>query len=73
VIDAGKIYTDMERKLTFDEEGNMLEELRKSGMEVNELTDAEKEEFKRQVMPVYEMFKDRVGDDLMNAVLKAND
>ncbi|MDR1884721.1 MAG: DctP family TRAP transporter solute-binding subunit [Synergistaceae bacterium] len=73
VIEAGKVYTDMERKLTFEEEDNMLAELRKNGMEVNELSDAEKEVFKKQVMPVYDEFRDRVGDELMNAVLKAND
>jgi tripartite ATP-independent transporter DctP family solute receptor len=73
VADAGKIYTDMERKLTFEEEGNMLAELRKNGMEINSLSDSEKEAFKRQVLPIYDMYRDKVGDELMNEALKAND
>jgi tripartite ATP-independent transporter DctP family solute receptor len=72
VTDAGKIYTDMERKLTFEEEDGMLAELRKNGMEINTLSDAEKETFKKQVMPVYSKFKGSVGNELMNAVLESN-
>jgi hypothetical protein len=42
-------------------------------MDVNALSDAEKEVFKKQIMPVYNQFKDSIGDELMNAVLEAND
>ncbi|MDR1966046.1 MAG: DctP family TRAP transporter solute-binding subunit [Synergistaceae bacterium] len=73
VMDAGKIYTEMERKLTFETESNMLTELGKNGMEINSLSDAEKEAFKKQVMPVYGKFTDLVGDELMDAALESND
>lgn len=72
VLDGGKIYTQVERKITIEEEKNMLGEMKKKGMAINELTDAEKEEFKKRTLPVYKQFEDKVGKALMEAVLKAN-
>ncbi|MDR3321247.1 MAG: TRAP transporter substrate-binding protein DctP, partial [Synergistaceae bacterium] len=72
VLDGGKIYTEIQRKNTVSEETDMLRLLKESGMIVNELTEAEKNEFKKLSAPVYDQFADRVGKDFLNEVIAAN-
>lgn len=72
VLDGGKIYTEAQRKGTLAEEEEMLGLLKKNGMIVNELTAAEKAEFKKLSMPVYGQFEKRVGKDLLQKVIDAN-
>ncbi len=72
VLDAGKFYKDTQRKLTVQEEQKMLADLKKSGMAVNELTNAEKAEFQKLAQPVYKQFESKVGKDLLDKIIAAN-
>lgn len=72
VLDAGKFYKDTQRKLTVQEEQKMLDDLKKGGMAVNELTNAEKAEFQKLAQPVYKQFESKVGKDLLDKIIAAN-
>jgi tripartite ATP-independent transporter DctP family solute receptor len=72
VIEGGKVYTEKQRAGTIAEEEEMLQKLKDEGMIVNDLTEAEKEEFKKLSMPVYAQFENRVGKDLLDRVIEAN-
>ena len=72
IIDGGKIYVEKQRKLTVQEENEMLGLLKKNGMQVNDLTPAEKGELKKLCMPIYKQFESKVGADLLKKVMDAN-
>ncbi|MDR3353524.1 MAG: DctP family TRAP transporter solute-binding subunit [Synergistaceae bacterium] len=72
IIEGGKIYTEIQRKNTIADENNMLKLLEEAGMIVNDLTEAEKNEFKKLSAPVYDQFADKVGRDFLNEVIEAN-
>lgn len=72
LLDAGKIYAERERKLTLDEDRNTLKELRAKGMVINELSNAEKAVFKNVTAPVYKQFESKVGRDLLQSAIDAN-
>ena len=50
----------------------MLAKLKKSGMQVNDVSPSEKAEFKKLSAPVYKEFEGRVGKDLLEKVIAAN-
>lgn len=72
IIDGGKLYVEKQRKLTVQEENEMLGLLKKNGMQVNDLTPAEKGELKKLCMPIYKQFESKVGADLLKKVMDAN-
>ncbi|MDL2264699.1 DctP family TRAP transporter solute-binding subunit [Synergistaceae bacterium OttesenSCG-928-I11] len=72
VLEGGRLYTKIERANTIDEENNMLTELKAKGMQINELSDEEKDVFKKATEPVYKEFESRVGKELLEAALKVN-
>jgi TRAP-type C4-dicarboxylate transport system substrate-binding protein len=72
LIDAGKTYADRERFMTVSEEDDMMDKLREYGMEINDLTEEEKNEFKKLCAPIYAEFEDRVGKALLDKVIAAN-
>ncbi|WP_241236199.1 DctP family TRAP transporter solute-binding subunit [Brevibacillus marinus] len=65
-------YRDAQRKLATQQDEEWLEELKKNGMQVNELTPEQKDAFIQAAQPVYEEFADQIGRDLIDAVIKAN-
>lgn len=71
-LEGGKIYTEKERQGTIDEENSMLKILREKGMAINELSETEKNVFKKTTEPIYKQFEDKVGKDLLNAAMKSN-
>lgn len=72
IIDAGKLYVEKQRKLTIQEENDMLALLKKSGMQVNDLTAAEKAALKKLCMPIYKQFESKVGSNMLKKVIDAN-
>lgn len=72
VVDGANLYKDEQRKLSDKQDVEMLAELEKAGMKINELTDAQKQEFVKATLPVYDQFKDVLGADLIELAKKAN-
>lgn len=72
VLDGGNAYKDTQRKLTVQEEQKMIDDLRKGGMAINELTADEKAVFQKLAQPIYKQFESKVGKDLLDKVIAAN-
>ena len=66
---AAKEAVAYERAVSAEEEKRLPEELKKKGMQVNDLTPAQIEAFKAKVQPVYAMVQDAIGADNMKLML----
>ncbi len=68
LMDAGAIYRKEQRKLSDQQDKQMISELEKHGMKVNTLTPAEKAEFVKATQKVYTEFENTVkdGKELVN-------
>ena len=72
VEDAGKRYVVEQRALAEVQEQEFLEELKKTGLQINELTPEEKQLFIDATLPAYDQFKDVIGAELVELAKKAN-
>lgn len=72
VVEGAKKYREEQRKMASKQDMEMLAQLKKAGMQVNELTPAEKKAFIQATLPVYDEFKDKLGADLVELAKKAN-
>jgi tripartite ATP-independent transporter DctP family solute receptor len=68
IIEGAELYRDEQRKLSSQQDEEMLDELRNEGMEINELTNEEKQVFIDATEPVYEEFEDIIGSELMDLI-----
>ncbi|HOO87700.1 MAG TPA: C4-dicarboxylate ABC transporter substrate-binding protein, partial [Synergistales bacterium] len=73
VEDAGKRYVVEQRALAEVQEQEFLEELKKTGLQINELTPEEKQLFIDATLPAYDQFKDVIGAELVELAKKANE
>ena len=72
VMDGAIKYREEQRKMASKQDEDMLIELKRAGMKVNELTPAEKKVFIEATLPVYDEFKDKLGSDLIDLAKDAN-
>ncbi len=72
VEEAGKRYVVEQRALAEVQEQEFLEELKKTGLQINELTPEEKQLFIDATLPAYDQFKDVIGAELVELAKKAN-
>lgn len=72
VLDGANLYRTEQRKLSDTQDKEMLEALKKAGMQVNEVTAEQKKAFIKATEGVYDEFKDVVGSELLNLARKAN-
>ena len=68
VMEAGKRYEVSERQATEKQDVEMLKLLKATGMEVNDLTDAERGLFVKATKPVYEEFENVISKEIMDIV-----
>lgn len=64
---------DYERKVSRDIDAQAKDMLKKKGMKITDLTDSQRKAFKKKVQPVYDDFKDKIGEPLFSEVMKAAD
>lgn len=71
VLDGATLFRDEQRKLADQQDIDMLEDLKKAGMQVNELTASEKEAFIKATASVYDEFAKSVpgGRELIDLAL----
>ncbi len=72
VLQGGILYQDRERAINEAEEKGMLNEMKEKGLVINELTPEQKQAFIEITLPIYDEFKDRIGDDMVEMAKKAN-
>jgi tripartite ATP-independent transporter DctP family solute receptor len=73
MIDAGKFWTEFQRKGIKEREDSFEEAMKKDGVEINELTSEEKDVFVEGCKEIYTQYGDSVGLDLIEKALQAND
>ncbi|MGR3765953.1 TRAP transporter substrate-binding protein [Rossellomorea sp. NS-SX7] len=72
VTEASEEYREEQRGLAQKQDVEFLEKLKESGMEVNELTDEQRDKFRDAASSVYDKYVDRIGQDLVDKALEAN-
>lgn len=72
IVEGAEKYKDEQRKLSSQQDTEMLQALKDKGMQINELTPEQKQEFIDATLPVYDQFKDVLGEDLINLAKQAN-
>lgn len=71
LINAAKKAGVDERQFVRDSEQKMIDEMKAAGMTIN--SDVDYEAFKAIVQPVYENYKDKIGEDFYNKVMQATE
>jgi tripartite ATP-independent transporter DctP family solute receptor len=71
--EAGKLYGREGRVSTMEKELEYISIMEKAGVEVNDLTPEEKDEFAELARPIYEKYIDVVGRDLFEKALAVGD
>jgi C4-dicarboxylate-binding protein DctP len=73
IIEGAQLYKDEQRKLSTQQDEEMLKELEKEGMIINELTPEQKQAFIDATLTVYDEFEDILGADMIELAKKANE
>jgi tripartite ATP-independent transporter DctP family solute receptor len=70
--DAAIIYRDAQRRISAEHEVSMIEDLKKVGVVITEMTPEEKKPFIEATLPIYDEFAKIIGKDLFDLARKAN-
>jgi len=71
LMDAGKMWIEAERKGIAENEATWLEEIRKSGTTVIELSDEELDAFRAATESVYDIYREQFGSEILDEILAA--
>ena len=72
VQEASLVFKDEQRKIAQEQDTEWLKELENNGMKINELTPEQIDVFRETLAPIYDQFKDEIGADIVDEVLKMN-
>ncbi|XXM71965.1 DctP family TRAP transporter solute-binding subunit [Lysinibacillus sphaericus] len=72
VTEASEEYREEQRGLAQKQDVEFLNKLKENGMKVNELTDDQRDKFRDAASTVYDKYVDRIGKDLVDKALEAN-
>ena len=72
IDEASTDFRDQQRNLAEEQDEESLEQIKKGGMIVNELTEEQREEFKKAAAPVYKKYVPLIGKDLVEMAEEAN-
>ncbi|MBU1468553.1 MAG: C4-dicarboxylate ABC transporter substrate-binding protein, partial [Gammaproteobacteria bacterium] len=71
IQEEAKNWSSVERELNTEQENSGIEELKKQGMQVVYLSDEVKGEFRETTKPVYDTYRKKLGDKLINELMDA--
>lgn len=72
VVEAAVAFKDEQRQLAQKQDTEWREELKQSGMKVNELSPEQIDEFRKALAPIYDQFKEEIGEDVVNRTIDMN-
>ncbi|QTC40382.1 DctP family TRAP transporter solute-binding subunit [Bacillus sp. V3] len=72
ITEASEEYREEQRELAQKQDVEFLNKLKENGMKVNELTDEQRDKFREAASSVYDKYVDRIGQDLVDKALEAN-
>lgn len=71
IREAGAEASVYEKKIVREDNAKAVDKMQKAGIKVNRLTDAEIKVWKEKALPVYDMYKDKMGVEIYNKVMSA--
>ncbi|WP_052255147.1 DctP family TRAP transporter solute-binding subunit [Salinicoccus sp. YB14-2] len=71
VMDAAEDYRENQRVLSQEQNEEYMQEMVDAGLQVNDLTDEERQAFSEKAEPVYEKYEEMLGPELFEALDKA--
>lgn len=72
VMEASEEFRTEQRILAQEQDIEFLDKLKESGMQVNDLTEEQRNEFRDAAKSVYDQYVPEIGEDLVNKALEAN-
>ena len=71
VMDAAEDYREDQRILSQEQNEEYMEEMVEAGLQVNDVTDEEKQAFSEKSEPVYDKYEEMLGSELFNELDRA--
>ncbi|MGK7377369.1 DctP family TRAP transporter solute-binding subunit [Planococcus sp. 1R117A] len=72
IMEASEEFRTEQRELAQQQDTEFLEKLETEGMQINELTDEQRNAFREAAEPVYTKYEEQIGKDLIDQALAAN-
>ena len=72
ITEAAEEFRDEQRELAQQQDSEYLDLLKEEGMQVNDLTDEQRQAFREAAEVVYTQYEDEIGRDLIDRALEAN-
>jgi len=72
LMEASVEFRDQQRELAQQQDTEFMEQLVAEGMQINDLTDEQRDAFREAAAPVYEKYEGQIGKDLIDRALEAN-
>ncbi|WP_434399660.1 DctP family TRAP transporter solute-binding subunit [Planococcus sp. 11815] len=72
LMEASEEFRDQQRELAQQQDTEFMEQLEAEGMQINDLTDEQRDAFREAAAPVYEKYEGQIGKDLIDRALEAN-
>jgi len=72
-MEASEEFREEQRALAQQQDVEFLEQLKAEGMQVNELTAEQRDEFRQAAQSVYDKYESQIGKDLIDRALAANE
>ena len=71
IEEEAELWSKKQRELNIEQENVGVDKLKAEGMDVVNLSDDIKERFRETASPVYETYRDRLGNDLIDELMAA--
>jgi len=71
VMDASRMFKDAQRQLEQEQNEEYMQEMLDAGLQVNELTDEEKQAFREKAQPVFDKYEEMLGSELFEKLNEA--
>lgn len=72
VMEASEEFRDEQRKLAQQQDAEFMDKLEAEGMQINDLTTEQRDQFREAAQSVYQKYEDQIGKDLIDRALSAN-
>lgn len=72
LMEASEEFRDQQRELAQQQDTEFMDQLEAEGMQINDLTDEQRDAFREAAAPVYEKYEGQIGKDLIDRALEAN-
>ncbi len=72
LMEASEEFRTQQRELAQQQDTEFMDQLEAEGMQINDLTNEQRDAFREAAAPVYEKYEGQIGADLIDRALEAN-